>query len=67
MRVWFLDNLLCKKLIFADSLSVPPSDIKNQATYMLADSINHGINLASQVSLQYLYYLDQVSTSNILQ
>lgn len=31
------------------------------ATYMLADSINHGINLDKQVSLQYLYYLDQVS------
>mmetsp|Transcript_1306 Transcript_1306/g.1533 ORF Transcript_1306/g.1533 Transcript_1306/m.1533 type:complete len:527 (-) Transcript_1306:76-1656(-) len=33
------------------------------ATYMLADSINHGINLASQVSLQYLYYLDQIGLS----
>ena len=31
------------------------------ATYLLCPSINHGINLHSQVSLQYLYYLDQVS------
>ena len=31
------------------------------ATYMLCGSINHGINLDKQVSLQYLYYLDQVS------
>lgn len=30
------------------------------ATYMLSLSINHGINLDKQVSLQYLYYLDQV-------
>eukprot|EP00985_Skeletonema_marinoi_P011357 scaffold5397_cov126-Skeletonema_marinoi.AAC.4 len=29
------------------------------ATYMLCRSINHGINLDKQVSLQYLYYLDQ--------
>ncbi|EJK76570.1 hypothetical protein THAOC_01659 [Thalassiosira oceanica] len=29
------------------------------ATYMLCRSINHGINLDRQVSLQYLYYLDQ--------
>ena len=29
-------------------------------TYMLCESINHGINLHKQVSLQYLYYLDQV-------
>ena len=27
---------------------------------MLCESINHGINLEHQVSLQYLYYLDQV-------
>merc|ERR1719222_268613 len=33
------------------------------ATYMLCDSINHGINLDMQVSLQYLYYLDQVGCS----
>lgn len=33
------------------------------ATYMLATSINHGINLEHQVSLQYLYYLDQVGLS----
>jgi len=33
------------------------------ATYMLADSINHGINLDKQVSLQYLYYLDQIGLS----
>lgn len=32
------------------------------STYMLCESINHGINLEHQVSLQYLYYLDQVST-----
>ena len=32
------------------------------ATYMLCRSINHGINLDRQVSLQYLYYLDQVSS-----
>lgn len=31
------------------------------ATYLLCPSINHGINLHNQVSLQYLYYLDQVS------
>ncbi len=30
------------------------------ATYMLSLSINHGIYLDKQVSLQYLYYLDQV-------
>jgi AMP deaminase len=36
------------------------------ATYMLADSINHGVNLDKQVSLQYLYYLDQVSCQKIL-
>ena len=30
------------------------------ATYMLCKSINHGILLDMQVSLQYLYYLDQV-------
>ena len=30
------------------------------ASYMLCRSINHGINLDRQVSLQYLYYLDQV-------
>ena len=33
------------------------------ATYMLCDSINHGILLDAQVSLQYLYYLDQVGMS----
>mmetsp|Transcript_32368 Transcript_32368/g.56366 ORF Transcript_32368/g.56366 Transcript_32368/m.56366 type:complete len:683 (-) Transcript_32368:444-2492(-) len=33
------------------------------ATYMLCPSINHGINLDKQVSLQYLYYLDQVGLS----
>lgn len=33
------------------------------ATYMLSRSINHGINLEHQVSLQYLYYLDQVGLS----
>jgi len=33
------------------------------ATYMLSQSINHGINLDHQVSLQYLYYLDQVGLS----
>lgn len=32
-------------------------------TYMLCPSINHGINLHNQVSLQYLYYLDQVGLS----
>ena len=32
-------------------------------TYMLCESINHGINLDMQVSLQYLYYLDQVGLS----
>ena len=31
------------------------------ASYMMCKSINHGINLDRQVSLQYLYYLDQVS------
>lgn len=31
------------------------------ASYMMCRSINHGINLDKQVSLQYLYYLDQVS------
>mmetsp|Transcript_20056 Transcript_20056/g.43015 ORF Transcript_20056/g.43015 Transcript_20056/m.43015 type:complete len:758 (+) Transcript_20056:43-2316(+) len=33
------------------------------ATYMMCRSINHGINLDKQVSLQYLYYLDQVGLS----
>jgi AMP deaminase len=33
------------------------------ATYMLCESINHGINLEHQVSLQYLYYLDQIGLS----
>jgi len=33
------------------------------ASYMLCTSINHGINLDRQVSLQYLYYLDQVGLS----
>lgn len=33
------------------------------ATYILADSINHGVNLDKQVSLQYLYYLDQIGLS----
>jgi AMP deaminase len=33
------------------------------ATYILCDSINHGILLDAQVSLQYLYYLDQVGIS----
>eukprot|EP00536_Pseudo-nitzschia_multiseries_P004125 jgi/Psemu1/187339/e_gw1.67.169.1 len=32
-------------------------------TYMLCESIAHGINLHQQVSLQYLYYLDQVGLS----
>jgi AMP deaminase len=32
-------------------------------TYLLCPSINHGINLEHQVSLQYLYYLDQVGLS----
>jgi len=33
------------------------------ATYILADSINHGINLDKQVTLQHLYYLDQIGLS----
>ena len=33
------------------------------ATYMLCESINHGVLLDMQVSLQYLYYLDQVGLS----
>jgi AMP deaminase len=33
------------------------------ATYMLCESINHGISLNMQVSLQYLYYLDQIGLS----
>ena len=33
------------------------------ATYILCQSINHGILLDMQVSLQYLYYLDQVGLS----
>jgi AMP deaminase len=32
-------------------------------TYLLCQSINHGINLHNQVSLQYLYYLDQIGLS----
>lgn len=32
-------------------------------TYMLSESIAHGIQLDMQVSLQYLYYLDQVGLS----
>lgn len=30
---------------------------------MLCESINHGVNLDMQVSLQYLYYLDQIGLS----
>ena len=33
------------------------------ASYILCQSINHGVNLDRQVSLQYLYYLDQVGLS----
>jgi AMP deaminase len=33
------------------------------ATYLLCQSINHGILLDMQVSLQYLYYLDQIGLS----
>jgi len=33
------------------------------STYMLCPSINHGLLLDMQVSLQYLYYLDQVGLS----
>jgi AMP deaminase len=33
------------------------------ASYMLCQSINHGILLDMQVSLQYLYYLDQIGLS----
>ena len=33
------------------------------AAYMLCQSVNHGVNLDRQVSLQYLYYLDQVGLS----
>ena len=33
------------------------------ASYMLCESINHGVLLDAQVSLQYLYYLDQVGMS----
>ena len=33
------------------------------ATYLLCESVNHGINLDKQVSLQYLYYLDQIGLS----
>lgn len=33
------------------------------STYMLCESINHGIGLGMQVSLQYLYYLDQIGLS----
>ena len=32
-------------------------------TYLLCQSINHGVLLDAQVSLQYLYYLDQVGMS----
>jgi len=32
-------------------------------TYILCESIAHGMNLDQQVSLQYLYYLDQVGMS----
>jgi len=32
-------------------------------TYLICPSINHGINLHQQVSLQYLYYLDQIGLS----
>lgn len=33
------------------------------ASYVLCESINHGILLDDQVSLQYLYYLDQIGLS----
>jgi AMP deaminase len=29
-------------------------------TYLLAEGINHGVNLKNNIALQYLYYLDQV-------
>jgi len=39
-------------------------DVMHMATtYILSQSINHGVNLDNQVSLQYLYYLDQVGLS----
>jgi len=39
-------------------------DVMHMATaYMLCQSINHGVNIDRQVSLQYLYYLDQVGMS----
>ena len=33
------------------------------ASYMLSESVAHGITLNEQVSLQYLYYLDQIGIS----
>lgn len=36
------------------------------ATYILAHQINHGIQLRKIPSLQYLYYLSQVSTSDVV-
>ena len=30
------------------------------ATFLTAESVNHGINLRKSPSLQYLYYLDQI-------
>jgi len=33
------------------------------ATYILCHSINHGVSLDDSVSLQYLYYLDQIGLS----
>ena len=35
-------------------------------TYILSASINHGVNLDKQVSLQYLYYLDQVCLNRVM-
>lgn len=33
------------------------------ASYLLCESVSHGVSLNEQVSLQYLYYLDQVGIS----
>jgi len=59
--LWFYIIILILSIIF---IIGETGDVMHlAATYMLSRSINHGINLEHQVSLQYLYYLDQVGLS----
>ncbi|KAL9181807.1 hypothetical protein ACHAXT_012150 [Thalassiosira profunda] len=64
-----LPTLTASSLFFSNTFAFRPhagetgETMHLAATYMLCKSINHGINLDKQVSLQYLYYLDQVGLS----